>query len=160
MNSTDCIQLVRENLLSKIDFFSQYEEITNKMLTCDTEQLSDYIIERQNLVSQIDVINQRLYTLYSQSNDAKLKQAALNQLNCGECPEQLKDVFFNGQKLSSIVSRILRKEEQVVSRVETQKEILLNLIREQNTGVTANAEKYYRTLKQFENNYTIFNNKY
>ncbi len=160
MNSNDNIKLVEEILHSKIELFFIYEEITDRMVTCETEELSNYITKRQDIALQIDLLSQRLVPLYDQSGDNKLRQAALNELNYGECSDELKDVFLIGQKLASIVSRILRKEQQVIFHIETQKEILLNLIRQQNTGVTANAEKYYRTSKHLEDNITVFNNKY
>lgn len=154
------IDSTNEILNEKLNKFCDYEKITCKMINCDNEKLTQYVQKRQEIASIIDNLDIKLNNVYLESGQKLLKQAALNQIEYGDCPKELKEVFLNGQKLATIVSRILQYQHQIVDHVETQKEILLNKIKKQNTGINANASKYYNISNNIKNNLTIFDNKY
>lgn len=160
MSFIDSVQSASRLLQEKTEFFLQYEELTDKMLTEDTEDLSEYIDQRQALAAQIDSIDGTLKEIYTSPDGEALKKAVTNQLNWVDCPDLLKDIFMIGQQLIAVLSRISRKDKQVEIRVEERKEQLLSLIREQNSGISSKAEKYYRTSKHLEKNPVKFSDKY
>lgn len=160
MNMAIHATAVAELLQQKIDLFAEYERITNTMLECPIEEMLGCVGARQDLAHKIDAVDIELSGHYASEKGEALRAVVLNAVEWGLCPEELRDVFLLGQQLSAYFTRIAEKEEQTISYVEAKKEELLELIKKQNSGVTAKTAKYYGTVRQSEDNFSFFDQKY
>lgn len=147
-------------LEKKTELFSEYEKVTDEMLQCAIDEMLSCVGKRQDLAHEIDEIDKELSQFYDGESGELLRLSVLNKLEWEECPTEYKEFYLAGQKLIACFKRIAEKEDKTTSYVEEQKEQLLKLIKEQNTGISAKAAKYYGTVRQSEENFTFFNNKY
>lgn len=151
---------VLELLERKTALFAEYERVTDDMLKCAIDEMLECVSSRQALAHEIDGVDRELSVYYDRAEEDVLRRVVLNRVEWDDCPAELKDVFMAGQRLMACFGRIAQKEAETVNYVEAQKEDLLKLIKDQNTGMTARAAKYYGTVRQSEENFTFFDNKY
>lgn len=151
-----------EQLSQKIDLFLEYEKITQRLLECNTEELEDYILARDEIASRVDGINQALAECCSKSSDIYplLTQAIQNQCNYGDLTEDLKPVFEKSQKVYGIITRIQTFNPQIVARVEAMRQEMLCQIACVNNSKTASMHKYLNSAGFKTENFSVLGGKY
>lgn len=149
-----------ELLKEKVQLFYEYEKITEEMLKIPVDDMLVCVNDRQNLAHEIDALDAELAELYRILPNAGLHDIVLNRIDWGDCPTEYRVFYELGQQLLGHFTRIAAKEDQISYRIREQKDDLLKLIKEQNQGATARAVKYYGTVKQSEEEYRLFDNKY
>lgn len=160
MDEKECVVAINELLLEKLEAFTKYEIATDKMLSYEADDILELVEERQDISEKIDALDQKLRDLYHKSENELVQKAALNKINFGDCPKNLRSVFLNGQKIFAVISMISRKEQQVVSRVEELRDGFLEQIKQQNVGASSKAAKYYSASKPLGQNFSLFDSKY
>lgn len=149
-----------ELLREKVQLFYEYEKITEEMLNTPPEEMLLCINDRQDIAHEIDELDAELLEVYKKLANIGLHEIVLNKVPWGECPPEYHEFYELGQQLLAHFTRIAAKEEKISYNIQEQKSELLKLIKEQNQGVTARTVKYYGTVKQSEEEYRIFDNKY
>lgn len=153
------IEKAKSLIERKIELFNEYERTTDCMLDCEIDNMLGLIKVRQDLAHSIDELDKEINDFYGLLGDDSIKNAVSNKTAFGDCAEELKEMFSLGQNLRACFNRLAGKEEEITAYVETQKEKLLDLIKAQNSDMSAKSAMYYGTVQRSENDYKLFDSK-
>ena len=129
-------------LTEKKELFLQYEEATLALLSCEVEAMPQYITRREALTNEVDEKSSAMEALCAESpeQEQQLREAAEARADFADVPVALRDVFYKGQELRSVVSRLQQSNVQVMERMQMLRAEALENVR-QNKDV-AKIRKY------------------
>ena len=131
-------------LNEKESLFRLFETHTENMLDCSSELLKDNIDMREGLIEKIDELDFKIKSITDELEDGEIIQSAIKgRIDYSDLPEYVIPVFETAAKIRSIISRLPEVEIQVSMRLRVEQEHLLNLIKLNNKGVSAQAAKFY-----------------
>lgn len=115
----DIISEVCRLLEERKELFLQYEEITVEMLDCPTEEAEQHMARRAELAVQIDENIEQASSVCGDAPDRRIiLDAAGGNVEFAKVPSEYQCVFYSGQGVRSVVSRIMESEKQVRVRLE------------------------------------------
>ena len=138
------IETLCQMLEEKTEYFREYEDATEKLLSVDVEEMENQMNRRQKLIVKIDYLDAKLreaaQSLGERGDDAW--RAVRLEKGKSEIPQELWPVFEKAQEACAVANRIRRKEPLVVDRIEEELEGLSKKIRETNRSVSAKAARF------------------
>ncbi|MDO5601297.1 MAG: hypothetical protein Q4G07_00880 [Oscillospiraceae bacterium] len=132
-----------EKLLQALDILQREEEqfrrfyaVTSEMLICPEEELNVHMEERSRLQKKIEALEKKKKALRSADKelDAALSGGGLSAAN--------EEICVQARKLQGTLYQISRLEQQVIGRLEKERNILEKKIRENNQGPAAKASRF------------------
>lgn len=118
-------------LEEKKELFLQYEEATLAMLGCEADAMEQYIIRRDELANRIDDKNQEIARVCEEHPSREMLLAASEaKMEFAGVPSEYQCVFYGGQAVQSVISRIVQSDAQVVGRMEILKGQALEHVRQ------------------------------
>ena len=121
----------------------KYENKTRQLLDCDIDKISELVNSRESILNRIGVLTREILK-YCDRNSLEYK-AFENKCNRGELPEELTEIFDLRQEFNIYGARAHSMEPEIIERIQIIKDDLLKKIKENNSGVTAKAAKYYNS---------------
>ena len=141
-----------------IILIKKYEDSTRKLLDCDIDDITNLVATRGNVLKRIDELTKAVNFLAR--DDSRIIPAFTNQCERNSLPSELQEIFDLRQEFNIYAVRAHEMEPEIIERIQMTKEMLMKKIRENNSGSTAKAAKYYNAgLTQGENFYFPKNNK-
>ncbi len=118
-------------LAEKKSKFLQYEQLTQDMLHCSTDDLGDYITKRGNLANEIDLLSERMQELYQPQKNAELyAKICFAQADFADVPKAMHPLFTLGQEVRAVLARTQKMEPAIMQRLETLKTEAFQKIKE------------------------------
>lgn len=155
----DTIEKICALIREKYEEFLSFEHQTERLLSCDIDEIENCMQQRQCCMDSISNIDNQLLQLAGMTLYPELTASVLKlKCNRDELPEELKCVFDSTLEVFSVVNRIIEMDKQVNIRVEAEKERLLEKIKSNNQSMHAHASKYYSN-NTFGQSGTILNEK-
>lgn len=143
------IQAVQGWLEQKRDLFLQYERETYAVTASEPDDINVHMDRRETLQKQIQELDARILegTGGDQPDESQrlLRKAAGGQANYEELDPELQPVQAIASDLRAVMYRIREIEPLVLERLETEREDLLQKIKNVNQGSGAAASKYYQS---------------
>ncbi len=106
------IETLCQMLEEKTEYFREYEDATEKLLSVDVEEMENQMNRRQKLIVKIDYLDARLreaaQSLGEMGDDAW--RAVRLEKGKSEIPQELWPVFEKAQEACAVANRIRRKE--------------------------------------------------
>lgn len=121
----------------------KYENKTRQLLDCDIDKISELVNSRESILNRIGVLSREILK-YCDRNSLEYK-AFKNKCSRGELPEELTEIFDLRQEFNIYGARAHSMEPEIIERIQIIKDELLVKIKENNSGVTAKAAKYYNS---------------
>lgn len=131
----------------KKDAFERYREETEELLSCPVDDMEGHMAMRAQLEGRINDIDADISHVCGEAGEAgkQMMAAVKNSCSRGEISGELAAVFDKAQEIFTVISTVMDTEPQIRQRIDLEKEILLKKIKENNTGVKAQAAKYFKT---------------
>ncbi len=124
----------------------QLEQETNALYTCTVDEIPLCVERRAACAARVDTQFQQIYQICDADPRGMLRKAVSSQTLFEDVPEELHCIFEARRQLNAVIHRILQIEPQVLERLQTEREKLLEQIRENNRGQSANASRYLGAL--------------
>lgn len=121
----------------------KYESKTRQLLDCDVDKISELVSSRGSILNRIGVLSRETLK-YCDVNSLEY-QAFTNKCSRGELPDELKEIFDLRQEFNIYGARAHSMDPEIIERIQITREDLLKKIKENNSGVTAKAAKYYNS---------------
>ena len=158
MENTENIKKITHIQKILLVLIKKYENKTRQLLDCDIDKISVLVNSRGSILNRIEVLSKEI--LKYCDADSLEYQAFKNKCSRGELPEQLKEIFDLRQEFNIYGVRAHNMEQEIIERIQIKREELLEKIKENNSGATAKAAKYYNAgLNQGKNFYFPENKK-
>lgn len=155
------ISQIIELVKAKNVLFQQYEEVTDMLLNLDPDVAESQVKDREKIGNKIQKINEEITNICTNSScGEEIREAIINKTNWSNCPADLKPVFESGQETMAFMSRIKRKNAQIIEIATETKDSIMVKIKKQNTGVMGKSAKYYRATNPMgEQNFKVLDSK-
>ncbi len=123
-----------EVLKEKKAVFTQYEEATMAMLSCEVDDVEQYIIQRDTLAIKGEELNNRIAKVCDMHPDKERLIATTNALiNYDKVPQEYHELYEKAQAIRSIGNRVLESDKKVMERMAMwQKNALKSIKQNQN----------------------------
>lgn len=106
-------------LEEKKEKFQMYETQTLALLSCELEDMEQYIINRDALATEIDELSEEMARICSDMPGGDLLMDILQtKVNFENVPDEYHPLFYSAQAVRSTVNRIAQTERQAVERME------------------------------------------
>lgn len=124
-----------------------FEEVTQRMLTCGTEQLEKEMGERQRLLEAVQKQERELEELCSGAGPEgeALLEVARGQGEVSQLSGEMLRVYEKAMELRAVLSRFPESEVQAMMRLRLEQEKLLEKIKTANQRGAAKAARFYVT---------------
>lgn len=114
----DTITTLCTLLEEKKDLFLEYEKATQDLLSCDVDSAEHYITQRDKLANEIDEISEKTARICADYPAGDLLLDAANaRVDFARVPGEYQCVFYGGQAVRSVVSRISETEKQALEHL-------------------------------------------
>ena len=120
----------------------EYEKATLPLITCELDEVSEYIEARGRLMEKLREKNDEL-TAFCAAQGGQLAAAASCSCDRDTLPRELQEIFDARLEVSSVVTRLLSEERQAAERLTHERDGLISKIKDINNGYNAQASKYY-----------------
>ncbi len=123
-----------EALKEKKTVFSQYEEATLAMLSCEVDDVEQYIIQRDTLTIKGEELNNKIAKICDMHPDKERLIATTRALiDYDKVPQEYHELYEKAQAIRSIGNRVLENDKKVMERMKVwQKNALSNIKQNQN----------------------------
>ncbi|WP_312643759.1 hypothetical protein [Hydrogenoanaerobacterium sp.] len=111
------IKHIMDLLGQKKELFTEYERITNDMLTCSVEELEAFMSRRGELIKEIDAVVRQITEVCEQDDTGLYGQAVKNKCSRSELPEYLVCIFDFAQTIFAVMNRVANIEPQIMERL-------------------------------------------
>lgn len=146
----DLIQ-TQQLLQEKQNLLLCFEEVTQNMLHCPTEELESQVQERQQIVHLVDALDEKLCALCKDTPQGQaVLQALKGQCEPDELPEEVLGIYDDAMRVRAILSRLQESDIQAALRLRVEQERILDQIKATNQGLTAKAARFYSVADQRE----------
>lgn len=127
----DTINQMCKLLEEQKDLLLDYEQATLAILDADADSVEQYIIERGRLATEIDAVNEWVYSLCGETpNGEILLKTANASLAFEQVPSEFHCVFYEAQSKRSVINRILESEKQAIKHLESLRDEALDAIKQ------------------------------
>ena len=139
-----------ELLEQKKQRFLEYEQITNEMLFCDSDNLEERMGERVRLIHAIDRLDEAVKAVCDDAGEegAMLRQAVRANGERGALPAAMRAVFDQTIEIRAVISRLPDLDQQLEMRLCQERDSVLEQIKSANRGQGAQAARYYGGMGQ------------
>lgn len=130
----DTIGKLCELLEQKKERFLAYEKVTLAILSGTPEDVEHYIIQRGDIATEIDALDEEIYRLCDGEGAGEVMlSAARARIDFERVPAEYHCVFYAGQAVRSVASRLVQSDAQVVELLKKwQAEALESIKQNQN----------------------------
>ena len=135
---------IQQLLQEKQQLLLHFEEVTQRMLLCSTEELQAQVFERERTMDLVNSLDQRMAVLSEETPERPFLISLLN--GCADIenlPESVKPLYNEALKIRSILSRLQETDIQAAIRLRLEQEKILEKIKMANQGSSAKAAKFY-----------------
>ena len=135
------LQLLEE----KKELFLEMEQVSEKMLLMDADELAQACSQRQKILDQVQEIDRVLKGMCQEDEEARL---VMNHEVQPEAEDKaLKALYEMSFAVKAVVNRIVREEEARRNHMEQQRDAIKYKIEELNQSGTSVARQYLQTAK-------------
>lgn len=135
------LQLLEE----KKELFLEMEQVSEKMLLMDADELTQACSQRQKILDQVQEIDRVLKGMCQEDEEARL---VMNHEVQPEAEDKaLKALYEMSFAVKAVVNRIVREEEARRNHVEQQRDAIKYKIEELNQSGSSVARQYLQTAK-------------
>ncbi len=118
-------------LEEKKRLFLSYEKATQGLLGCDADSAEQYIIERERLAIEIDAKNEEIAREASEMPaPALVRGAAGASIDFEKVPGEYHCVFYAGQAVRSVISRVIESDRQATEHLEKLRGLALENVKQ------------------------------
>lgn len=127
----------------KREAFVTYMQVTEEMLTCPLDELESLVIERDRIINEIDTLDVKIESSFTMSSNAEeLSNAISGKSERGSLDGELGLVYDAASNVRAVISRIPDIEIQINSRIQNEQEKLIEHIKNNNRGISAQASRF------------------
>ena len=132
-------------LAEKRERMLECEQATENLCACPAEELEGQVAKRQRALDRIASLDLEIRALAVGDGAAR---AALNH-TCGrgELPDELAELYDASLAVKTVASRILRVEETVRLRLESERLRALEQLQKMNSSASVVAGRYHRSVQ-------------
>lgn len=135
-----------------IVLIKKFEEKSKQLLECDIDEIANLVNSRQSIIDRIIFLSNEIYKLCDE--DSLQRLAFENKCDRSSLSEEEKEIFDLRQEFNIYAVRAHNMDSEIIGRIQIYKDKLLVKIKQNNSGVTAKAAKYYNAgLSQGKNLY-------
>lgn len=135
------LQLLEE----KKELFLEMEQVSEKMLLMDADELTQACSQRQKILDQVQEIDRVLKGMCQEDEEARL---VMNHEVQPEAEDKaLKALYEMSFAVKAVVNRIVREEEARRNHIEQQRDAIKHKIEELNQSGSSVARQYLQTAK-------------
>jgi len=127
-------------LLKKQEFFSKYEELTQKAYASDVYSADSFLILRDELIPQIDLNEAQINELLS--NNPRLASILSLRAERDTLSPDEQELFDISLKIHSCILRIKETDDALASKMNAESDYLQAEIKKENQGQNAATAKY------------------
>lgn len=140
----DYINELLELVAEKEAYFREYDEATQRMLSCPADDMEIEVAKRQQLIAKIDGVDAGIAEKAAAMGEQGEQAMAALKLKCdrSDLEELFWPLFDRAQSLFGIIDRIQRTEPQIVDRIEAELDALTEQIKANNRSMGAKVAKY------------------
>lgn len=145
-------------LEAKKELFLRYEEVTLAMLDCGMDDVEHYITERDKIATDVEAVVEEMARLCAEEPGGhQMLEASEARVDFAKVPSEYHCLYYGGQAVRSIISRIMESDKQVVERLRVWRDEALEAIR-QNQNMPK-IKKYLTDLTDTKSESSLTNNK-
>ena len=146
------IEKIIENQQKLLVLIQKYEDKSRLLLGCDIDEIADLVNARESIINRIDVLTKEILSICNETSPEYL--AFKNKCDRESLPENIKEIFDLRQEFNSYAMRAYNMDPEIVEKIKINRDLLLKKIKENNSGQTAKAAKYFNAgLSQGQNIY-------
>lgn len=135
------LQLLEE----KKDLFLEMEQVSEKMLSMNADELGEACSQRQKILDQVQEIDRVLKNICREDEDAR--RAMNHEVQPQDQEDDLKALYEMSFSVKAVVNRIVREEEARRNHIEQERDVIKHKIEELNQSGTSVAKQYLQTAK-------------
>jgi hypothetical protein len=134
-------------LFQKKALLLRYEQETQKILSCEIDNMAEHVNARQGMAARIDAAGAHIAQLCAQDPQVGpvALSAATNKAAMGRLPQSLMKILSEAQEISAVAARIQQADIQATDRLKQERNALRIKIEEINRSISARAARYYQT---------------
>ena len=138
-------QQLMQLLYRKEELFSEVDKITDEIYEAPVDIINALLETRGNVLEQAGEVNSRISALAE--GDEYLKSVLNCSCDVSGLSEEMKELFEQALRIRAIVNRILKNEDCVRRRIESERDSLLGKIENINHSSKTLAESYKRSVE-------------
>lgn len=152
------IEKIIENQKKLLILIQKYEDKTRSLLECDIDEIESLVNARGSIIERIDELTNEILSI---CNDDSFEYFAFkNKCERDDLPDNIKEIFDLRQEFNSYAIRARNMDPEIIEKININRDSLLIKIKENNSGQTAKAAKYFSAgLSQGQNIYFPENKK-
>ena len=155
MDNKDNILELKRLLERKYKLFLEVERITDEMNESHIDKITELLEIRGETLEKVIELNNQIKSIIAQ--DESLRSVINCDCEMNSLKGELKELFEESLRVRAIVNRIIKNEDDIRFKIESERESLLNRIETMNASSTSVADSYRRSVKtglpqEFSNN--------
>lgn len=123
------------------ELMSKYEEITRKLIECEIDEILSLVDKRNDIALKISRLNNEILSCFDENSVEYM--AYKNTCSRDELSDELKIFFDLRQTFYKFAVQIQSMNPEITERIKIEKDKLLKKIKDNNSGQTAKAAKFY-----------------
>ena len=132
-------------LYRKEELFSEVEKITNEIYEAPVDIINALLETRGNALEQASEVNDKISALAE--GDEYLKSVLNCTCNISDLSGEARELFEQALRVRAIANRVLKNEDCVRQRIESERDSLLGKIETLNRSSKTVAESYKRSVE-------------
>jgi len=151
------INRVIEDQKKLLVLIEKYELKTRELLSCDFDDVTVLVASRQGILDRMEVLRKEILRLCPEGSDEYA--AFQNSCDRDSLPDIYKQIFDLRQQFNAYAFRAKTLEPEIIGRLSIHRDKMLVKIKENNSGQTAKAAKFFNTGMSAGNNFYFKENK-
>lgn len=140
----DILHAVQELLLKKQQEILSFEEVTQNMLSCVSEKLTECMQQREDIIQCIDKIDAEIEQYCSQYADReRFLKIIHGSADETDLSSQEAELLCIAKGIRAVFSRLEESDLQAALRLRLEEEQILEQIKSTNQGSTAKAARFF-----------------
>lgn len=140
------MEIIASLVKAKITLFLEYEATCTRLLSEDLDSYGEILDYRDQIIEKINGVNEEIKAemhQHSKEMQACFEQILSNQIDYGDVNQEALDLFETSQQLYQVMSRLTKKEEEIMRIMNERKELLAQQIKVSNNLPKIN--RYFQT---------------
>lgn len=127
----DKITALCQLLEEKKEKLLAYEVATLALLQCDADDAEHYIIQRGEIANEVDALGEEMARLCDGEPARQLMLDAANvRVDFSGVPSEYQCIYYAGQAVRSVASRIMESDKQVMERLQALRDEAREMLRQ------------------------------
>lgn len=126
------------------------EQETARLTVCPVDDVDDCTLKRLDCISRLNAVMEEVGRVCAADETGVLQLATAPDTDFDVLPDWAEPIFSARRQMNAVICRTLALEQQAEGRLRLEQERLLQEIRKNNTGTSANAARFLGALQGTE----------